>query len=94
MKKNNIVSLSVHKNNSAQRQRKQRRKKMISSSKILSQTDCTEGFFFLSWNKDGDYQVTFSDPDRVIGYSSLSNYVTGCAQRTIAELDNRNRDDD
>lgn len=87
-----LISLSVHKNNKAQRKRKRRRKSMISSVKLLTQTDFVEGYFFVSWNSGGDYQVSMSDPDRVIGYSSLPDYIGGCARRTITELDDRNDD--
>lgn len=65
---------------------------MVSASKSMVQTDCVEGYFFLSWNKDGDYQVRTNDPDRVIGYSRLPDYVNGCARRTITDLDKENDD--
>lgn len=87
MKKNNTVSLSVHKNNVEQKRRKQRRKTMKLSAKNLAATDCIEGYFFVSWNKKGAYQLRFHDPDGIVGRNNLPSYVEGTARRTIAELD-------
>ena len=93
MERNNTVSLSVHKNNLEQRRRKQRRHTMKLSAKNMSHTDCVEGYFFISWNKQGAYQHRFHDPDGVIGRSNLAAFVEGSARRVVDELDRRDDDD-
>ena len=83
-----VVNLSVHKNNLAQRQRKQSRKTMITTVKGMASTDCVEGFYFISWDKNGSYQDRLHDPKGIVGKSSLSAFVAGSATRTINEIDN------
>jgi hypothetical protein len=82
-----VVNLSVHKNNKEQRRKKELRKSLISSSKYLSQTSCVEGYFLLSWDKDGSYQTRLHDPEGVIGLSYLPSFTRGCAQRAVSEAD-------
>lgn len=82
-----VVNLSVHKNNKEQRRKKELRHSLISSAKELSHTQCVEGYFLLSWDKDGTYQTRLHDPEGAIGLSMLPSFVSGCAQRAVSEVD-------
>jgi len=86
---NNIVNLSVHKNNSAQRKRKQNRKVMLNCVKDMASSECVSGFYFISWDEEGTYfQDRLHDPEAAIGKNMLPSYVSGAIQRMINAIDN------
>jgi len=91
MKRNNTVSLSVHKNNLEQKRNKYNRQRIVDAAKYLKQSTSTEGFFFVSWDKGGGYHTQFHDPQAVIGKSSLPDFVGGCASRLIGDIDAEDR---
>lgn len=80
-----IVNLSVHKNNSEQRRLKQNKKTMVNAVKSMS--GCSEGFYFIAWDKNGGYQDRLYDPRGIIGRSRLPSFVGGSAQRMINDCD-------
>lgn len=82
-----VVNFSVHKNNRQQRERKLSRKQMISSVKGLAQSDCVDGFYFVSWNSEGFYRDVLHDPKAIVGRNRLSSYVGGSAQRLVNQID-------
>jgi len=86
------ISLSVHKNTLEQRRRKICRKMLINAGKDFSKSNCTEGFFIVSWDKSRDYLIAYHDPNRIVGMSALSNFVGGVAARHVAQLDQKNDD--
>lgn len=92
MKKNNITSLSVHKNNLEQRRKKRTRQKMMEAAKFLKSTHSTEGFFFVSWDKKGTYFTQFYDPSGTVGKNQLPYFVGGAASRMVADYDAEDRD--
>ncbi len=87
MKRNNTVSLSVHKNNSEQKRNKRNRQKILEAAKYLKTTQCTEGFFFVSWDKNSTYQTQFYDPRGTVGKSQLPDFIRGCASRLVGDID-------
>ena len=65
---------------------------MKETVKDLSQSDCTDGFFIIAWDKQRNYKAAYHDPNRTVGMSALSNYVGGVAARHIAQLDKKDDD--
>ena len=86
------ISLSVHKNTLEQRRRKLCRKRMVDSAKDLSHSATYAGFFIVAWDKDGQWRADYYDPQRIVGRSTMPNYVAGVAARYVAQLDRKDDD--
>ena len=84
--RNEVVRLSVHKNNSAQRKNKIRRKEMINSARELSQGSCIQGYCFVSFGDDG-YEARYHDPDGIVRTSDLPTYLKNVMRREIGLID-------
>ena len=89
---NEVVRLSVHKNNRAQRKKKIMRKEMINSARELSQGSCISGYCFVSFS-NGGYEARYHDPDGIVKTSDLPTYLKNVMRREIGFIDRDKTDD-
>ena len=94
MKRSNIVSLSVHKNNMDQRRSRKARNSLKRNIKGLSTIADIAGYSIVVWDKDGNYQTawqTYGGP--VLGIT-VADFSKNCLMQDYISVHKETNKDD
>jgi hypothetical protein len=89
-KRQNVVSLTVHKNTLAKRRGRNNADLIASIAKDERREGDCAGFVIVTWNGDGAYACNIHAPvGSPIGLNGLPGFVEGAVSREIGKIDNR-----